>query len=1331
MPKVNITIPQAATDETRVDHANVVCQVIRTDDLQSKGLIELRWSQKGGFFRPYAVDAGNLKSMIDKVRKAIGDIVNEHLSDDLLDPQYKLEHLPPLCAQLASDGAGLHTALFSTDDAGRPTANIVKKWLGELTAAGQIETLEILIEDACADSKFGPLAAIPWNLVYDETRTHKQLTEAFRANLDKPAAGGEAWLPFWGVRYDLCCGRNVNPLKRDALITPDKASVLVVFDREIKERVEASIAADHIGEGDPESYRTVVDEIETAGIKVREVNTRKDLEEDLLTYGPPDILYWLSHAEPEALHLDVPITLIELQNLFEKAQGRNSERASHGTIAFFNGCETAIAAEKGSFLQSITDKDLFTGLIGTENETIDVYAHRFGLRFLKGFLTQRKPVGRLLRGLRRSSVPLGLLYGTYCPPMIRVAPLPISNDVPESTSDISVVTDRSGPSLKKLSSKVPALNPANPIDRDLIAVFEDDAGYTAEHPFAKSRDLPEWPAKPYPSLGFYTLKDQSLFLGREDDSARLAELVDTPQVRLLLLHGTSGSGKSSVIRAGLVPYLETYAVGYRFLRRPETAGIGESEQLHLFFRPSNDFVGRLAGDLLTFTAEPYPLEPRPDGKPQSPVPLRPLLAACVDPAKADVTHAELKSALENPKQADLLCRILDALTASIPEKLVVTIDQAEELYTLAPSGTPDEIQKGEADRKQAFAQLRGCLRGSGRWKVLLSYRTEYHGRITDALRTGLRATPGIADYLITDLGKAQLKIVIERPTLDFPVVEGLISPRQKYGFVYEDGVVDEIVGGIFRLRGRNTDSVLPIAQVVCTQLYEQVRAKAANADTMATITQAMFDAVQASALHVKSPALESSEKTGVRSGANVGDIRRNKDLAGEPVLNILVKYSENVLAEVAGTGKRTPIERFVSRIGRIAPHLAMLITALFSTRIKSLKEMIMKLYDRQPDGSLTSRELFRDYVRREHWKGTEKDFDSAIGVAVRSRLLREESAQGAKETEEATIRLGHDALCKVADRWMVQKTKRNSQFKYALGAALIMGLSALGVHSMVLLSKNRDLQTKQEEIDRQNVDLGVANKKLKQSVIDLTNSETKAREEEVEAVKQKGLAVEQRTKAKRNEEIAKRNETEATKAKLDAATQRDLAESREIVARQYIDRLSQIVRTKEELSKSPTARIDLIRTLQSFNQDLMTALEKSGTENLAVAKALADRSKELGESLDEITVSNDRNGYRSAIDYLEKASKLYLGILESIKSGKNVDPKITKNEVNRAISDVDYRIGNIHLMRMAKLPDAVLATELQEASEHYRQSIALREKLIVESQGRRPRQISLARIALI
>ncbi len=1040
------------TESPEADQAHVVCQVMRTRALKQEGVLELRWSLRGSFFPAYTIKVDALETAIDKTRMAINQIVSliQYYPDAIRDSaRPAAPNEPPLnrlFAELASGGYEIHNVLLPTKKGTQ--AETVAKWLKGLVRENRIGSVEIQIEDRCDVNQDGPMPAVPWNLVYDEYVDVEEIAEAFT---DEASA---TWARFWGIRFDLSCGQNVNPLKSDHRIDPKTARAVIVMDQVIggrllededrKSAFDVLIARiNALGEAQAEADGAKRGKTPVVSI-LHDVN---ELKRYVRKNGLPNLLYWLSHARPDALYLEFAadaagnrkdsqeVKLYDLEQILSIEPQENDDpdappAPQRRLIAFLNGCQTSEASEQGSFLRSFTGFEQVSGLITTEQETLDVFAHHFGMKFLNAFFLEQKPVGQILRDLRRESLPLGLLYGTYCPPTIRLAkprakaaaePIPVA------------ISDYLGESLRKLSAT--ALAPGPPVK------------IAPNRPRTKLK----WPDKPYPSLGFYTLADQALFLGREEDSARLAEMVDSPDLRVLLLHGTSGSGKSSVIRAGLVPYLEKYAVGYRFRRRPETKGVGDTEHLHLFFRPSDNFAARLAADLLAFTAERYELPPLPDGTQQEPVNLRPILAGCVDPQIADISQVELRTALDDPKRPELLCEILDALTAAIPEKLVITIDQAEELYTLAQDDTPEEIQSAEKRRRQAFAQLRECLRGSGRWKIILSYRTEYHGRITDGIRAGLKKTPGLADYLITDLNKAQLRQVIERPTLDFPVVDGLKAPREIYRFGYEPGVIDEIVDGIFRLRGRNTDSVLPIAQVVCTRLYENALANAGG-KSLAVVSKRELDR------------LRHSRRFGLRAGDDLVGGADSADFDKLPAFyrNWVLRAQEKL---ESAQGKSADGDGPVLEILEdFATATLRAVSEQDPAAENSLRQMMMRLYLTQPDGTVTSAQMDRKQARERFWHGSAASFDKALTEASAARLLREEAATGSDETEEATIRLGHDTLCKVAGRWDAAEQARRRVRKLQITVMAATALCAV----MVLLAMSADRAKKRAEVAEQN-----------------------------------------------------------------------------------------------------------------------------------------------------------------------------------------------------------------------------------------------------------------------
>ena len=65
-----------------------------------------------------------------------------------------------------------------------------------------------------------------------------------------------------------------------------------------------------------------------------------------------------------------------------------------------------------------------------------------------------------------------------------------------------------------------------------------------------------FPSAPYKFLHHFEPEDSVIFFGRESEVAELAGLVGAPAVRMLLVFAPCGTGKSSLLRAGLVPALD-------------------------------------------------------------------------------------------------------------------------------------------------------------------------------------------------------------------------------------------------------------------------------------------------------------------------------------------------------------------------------------------------------------------------------------------------------------------------------------------------------------------------------------------------------------------------------------------------------------------------------------------------------------------------------------------------------------------------------------------------------------------------------------------------------
>jgi len=733
----------------------IVCRV-RVDD-QAKA-VEFTWSEGSAAFKPYALvddQVADFRANVRSARERLFALV-QHFERPLAERDPSA--LEPACLELARSGHNLYNQIF--DPAARDGEHVdgIAGWLRDVTGSGQVESLEVVCD--------GQPWFAPWNLIYDKEPDEL----AFNGNGDGGLAGFE---PFWGLRYNVCGGQAVDPLRRMPL--PAKPQVLMVIDPKVLEDLQA------YAEKDGTTQRDTLETFLTAQT-LTPVTSSAELAK-ALKQQRPHVIYWLGHAEPDALHLGPErIDQRALRNLL-----RNMKRVpgQTGGLVFLNACRTAESGDLGSFLKTFHNAE-FSGLIATEEQTLDSFANPFGLGVLERFFTPGTSIGGVLRDLRQTHGPLGLLYGAYCPPDLHVR----LEEEAGARPDVHLAEDPTMAGGRTLGGS--------------------PAGVALMEAVTHDRPLPE---APYLPLDSYGKGHRPLFVGRDDDVARFALILDRPETRVLVLHGESGVGKSSFLRAGLIPYLEEDCIGYRFLRNRSEDARSESASPVLFIRATDDPAGQIARALVDFTARPLEY-PTPTGETVE-TDLSALLAEALGVAEPPTAAAMAARLLTAPA---LLARVLSRLARALPVKLVLVIDQAEEMFTLARS--PAE----EWGRDRVLEMIRQVGDGQGDFKLIVALRTEYYGRLVSALRRGLGEADGVREYLLTDLDVRAMVEVIRRPTSREHLPHAVEVPFEKYGgFDYAGGVPEEIARLVAR-HGR-TDGVALLLQVICAQLFERAMAR--------------------------------------------------------------------------------------------------------------------------------------------------------------------------------------------------------------------------------------------------------------------------------------------------------------------------------------------------------------------------------------------------------------------------------------------------------------------------------------------------------------------------
>jgi WD40 repeat protein len=214
--------------------------------------------------------------------------------------------------------------------------------------------------------------------------------------------------------------------------------------------------------------------------------------------------------------------------------------------------------------------------------------------------------------------------------------------------------------------------------REELAVIEQRAGRWQLEPAGSSAPGPRWDGCPYRGLLPYDQAHAAVFCGRERPVAELAGLL--AGTGIVMVTGASGAGKTSLLRAGLVPALA------RGVQVPGSAG-WPVVSLTVTARPLTDLAAGLA-----------PLDGR-------------------DPAAIRQRLADA------PGQAHLLIRELTR-SAGAAARLVLIVDQFEQVF--AADGAQEKAERAAfIDAVCAAATRPAGPRGEPPARVVIAVRGDY------------------------------------------------------------------------------------------------------------------------------------------------------------------------------------------------------------------------------------------------------------------------------------------------------------------------------------------------------------------------------------------------------------------------------------------------------------------------------------------------------------------------------------------------------------------------------------------------------------------------------
>jgi len=291
------------------------------------------------------------------------------------------------------------------------------------------------------------------------------------------------------------------------------------------------------------------------------------------------------------------------------------------------------------------------------------------------------------------------------------------------------------------------------------------------------------PGNPFPGLRPFEPHESALFFGRDEQCDAL--LTRLARGRLVAVVGLSGSGKTSLVRAGLLPALDR---GY-------LPSAGSSWHIAIF-RPGSDPVANLTRALVA--------RRRPGG------------GAREEPAD------EIRQVLEGSSLG--LVSAARRLLPDSADSLLVVADQFEEIFRFGRIGRAGTAQ----ERAAACVDLlvNATQQDDVSVYVVLTMRSDYLGDC--AHFTGLPEALNDSQFLVPRMTRAQLRAAIECPVT---VGGAQISPRLVQRLLYEiegrSSRADEVHSATDQPQDQDQ---LPVLQHALMRMWEVSRAARARGE---------------------------------------------------------------------------------------------------------------------------------------------------------------------------------------------------------------------------------------------------------------------------------------------------------------------------------------------------------------------------------------------------------------------------------------------------------------------------------------------------------------------
>jgi energy-coupling factor transporter ATP-binding protein EcfA2 len=267
-------------------------------------------------------------------------------------------------------------------------------------------------------------------------------------------------------------------------------------------------------------------------------------------------------------------------------------------------------------------------------------------------------------------------------------------------------------------------------------------------------------AEPYKGLQAFdfTLEDAQYFYGRTALTDELLEKIC--QQNFLAILGASGSGKSSVVRAGLL---------YELQQGQRRSGTEQWEILPII-KPGEH-------------------------------PLHSLADAFIEPDVPSKRAERLRKTYVSSLQDEGAVALAELVADYDASCVVLVVDQFEEVFTLCQGS-----EEQEKERQQFFECLLGALEQTeGKLRVVITMRADFYGKCLEQQYAGLTEQIKANCVPVTPLNAAELR-------------EAITKPAELVGLKVEPELVQRMIADV-----QGSPGSLPLLEFALTELWEQWR----------------------------------------------------------------------------------------------------------------------------------------------------------------------------------------------------------------------------------------------------------------------------------------------------------------------------------------------------------------------------------------------------------------------------------------------------------------------------------------------------------------------------